>query len=278
MNGSITNIDRVWGMDLGSRAVKIVLLEAGEIRQMESYETITFYRKCRQIEQGKLRIMDETIGPGRSLQYPVVTTGYGRNSLAFENSFQIPEIMAHALGARYLTGLSDFLLVDIGGQDSKVVLVENGKVIDFTMNDKCAASSGRYLENMAGVLGVSVEELGQHYQDPVELDSTCAIFGESELIGKLVEGYSLASLCAGVNYSIFRRIAPMLTQFLPQFSNGTIILSGGVSLNVAIQQIIRENLKAQRVLVLPNAQFTGAIGCAQWYALKGERGDEIPNA
>ena len=257
--------DMVWGMDLGSRAVKIVFLEAGEIRQMKSYETITFYRNCRQIEPGKLRIMDEGIGPGSSLQYPVVTTGYGRNSLVFENSFQIPEIMAHAMGARYLTGLSDFLLVDIGGQDSKVVLVENGKVVDFTMNDKCAASSGRYLENMAGVLGVSMEELGRHYQDPVDLDSTCAIFGESELIGKLVEGVPLASLCAGVNYSIFRRIAPMITQLLTQFSGGTVVLSGGVSLNAAIQHIIRENLKNQRVLILPNAQFTGAIGCAAWY-------------
>ena len=275
----MANIDsQVWGMDLGSRAVKIVFLEAGEIRRMESYETITFYRKCRQIEPGKLRIMDETIGPGSSLQYPVVTTGYGRNSLVFENSFQIPEIMAHAMGARYLTGLSDFLLVDIGGQDSKVVLVENGRVIDFAMNDKCAASSGRYLENMAGVLGVSLEELGQHYQNPVELDSTCAIFGESELIGKLVEGVPLASLCAGVNYSIFRRIAPMLTQLLNRFSGETVILSGGVALNAAIQQIIRENLKAQRVLVLPNAQFTGAIGCAKWYAEKDERGGEISNA
>jgi predicted CoA-substrate-specific enzyme activase len=173
--------------------------------------------------------------------------------------------MAHAMGARYLTGLSDFLLVDIGGQDSKVVLVENEKVVDFTMNDKCAASSGRYLENMAGVLGVSMEELGRHYQDPVDLDSTCAIFGESELIGKLVEGVPLASLCAGVNYSIFRRIAPMITQLLTQFSGGTVVLSGGVSLNAAIQHIIRENLKNQRVLILPNAQFTGAIGCAAWY-------------
>ncbi|MEW5803873.1 MAG: acyl-CoA dehydratase activase [bacterium] len=255
----------VWGIDLGSRAVKIVLLADGEIQRIESYDTITFYRACRQIEPGKLKIMDETIGPGsNSHRYPVVTTGYGRNSLAFENSFQIPEIMAHALGAGYLTGLSDFLLLDIGGQDSKVVLVEQGKVVDFTMNDKCAASSGRYLENMAAVLGVSVEELGHYDQDPVELDSTCAIFGESELIGKLVEGIPLPSLCAGVNYSVFRRIAPMLTQF----SSETLILSGGVCRNAAIQKIIRENLKTQRVLVLANAQFTGAIGCAHWYATR----------
>ncbi|MEW6382221.1 MAG: acyl-CoA dehydratase activase [bacterium] len=251
----------VWGMDLGSREVKIVLLENGDIRQMESHETIAFYRACRQVDPGKLRIMDETIGPAQNPCYPVVTTGYGRNSLTFENSHQIPEIMAHALGARYLTGLSDFLLVDIGGQDSKVVLVENGKVVDFIMNDKCAASSGRYLENMARVLGFSVEELGRYYRDPVELDSTCAIFGESELIGKLVEGVPLPSLCAGVNFSVFRRIAPMLSRF----SSEIVVLSGGVSRNEAIQHIIRENCKPRQVLVLPHGQFAGAIGCAHWY-------------
>ncbi|MCL6582024.1 MAG: acyl-CoA dehydratase activase [bacterium] len=256
----------VWGMDLGSREVKIVLMGEGrEIRQMESYETIAFYRRCRQIEPGGgLRIEDESIGPAKNLGYPVVTTGYGRNSLCFENSYQIPEIMAHALGACYLSGLSDFILVDIGGQDSKVALVEQGKVSDFVMNDKCAASSGRYLENMARVLGVSLEELGRYAENPVELDSTCAIFGESELIGKLVEGASLSSLCAGVNFSVFRRLAPMLSQF----SGQVILLSGGVSRNAAIQQIIRENCKPRQVVVLPHSQFVGAIGCAYWYLLR----------
>ena len=252
----------VWGIDFGSRAVKIVLLEKGEIRKTEIYDTITFYRKCRLTESGKLRIMDKTVGPGGNKpQKPVVTTGYGRNMLTLENSYQIPETMAHSLGGQYLTGLSDFLLVDIGGQDSKVILVEKGKIADFTMNDKCAASSGRYLENMAKVLGVSLEELGKNSADPIELDSTCAIFGESELISKLVEGAPLHSLCAGVNYSIFRRLAPMMARF----SSQVILLSGGVSQNQALQQIIRQNVKAKRVSVLPKAQFAGAVGCAQWY-------------
>lgn len=254
-----------WGIDFGSRAVKIVLLEKGEIKKTQIHETITFYRKCRLTESGKLQIMDKTVGPGgNELQEPVVTTGYGRNMLTLENSHQIPETEAHALGAQYLTGLFDFLLVDIGGQDSKVILVEKGKIVDFAMNDKCAASSGRYLENMAGVLGVSLEELGKNIADPIELDSTCAIFGESELISKMVEGIPLPSLCAGVNYSIFRRLAPMLARFTSRI----ILLSGGVSKNQALQQIIRENVKAKQVLPLPKAQFAGAVGCAQWYRQK----------
>ena len=255
----------VWGIDFGSRAVKIVLMENGEVKKTQIHETISFYRKCRLTESGKFRIIDKTIGLDKnSAQHPIVTTGYGRNMLTLENSFQIPETLAHALGGQYLTGLSDFLLVDIGGQDSKIILVEKGKIADFIMNDKCAASSGRYLENMAEVLGVSLEELGENTADPIALDSTCAIFGESELISKLVEGAPLPSLCAGVNYSIYKRITPMLARF----SSEVILLSGGVSQNKALQQIIRENVTAKQVIVLPNAQFAGAIGCAQWYQQK----------
>jgi len=249
----------VWGVDFGSRAVKIVLLENGKIQKTEIHETISFYRKCRLTESGKLQIIDETIGPGgNNSQQPVVTTGYGRNMLTLENSYQIPETLAHALGGQYLTGLSDFLLIDIGGQDSKVILVEKGRIADFIMNDKCAASSGRYLENMA---------LGENVDNPIDLDSTCAIFGESELISKLVEGAPLPSLCAGVNYSIFKRLTPMLARF----SSQVILLSGGVSQNKALQQIIRENLAAKQVIVLPKAQFAGAIGCAQWYWQKQKK-------
>ena len=109
-----------WGLDFGSRAVKIVLLKNGKIKRTEIHDTISFYRKCRLTESGKLKIIDNTLGPGenRSKQ-PVVTTGYGRNMLTLENSHQIPETQAHTLGGQYLTGLSDFLLIDIGGQDSK---------------------------------------------------------------------------------------------------------------------------------------------------------------
>lgn len=253
-----------WGVDFGSRTVKIALLEEGKIQKLELFETIAFYRKCRLGEAGTLQIIDESLALyARDPNQAVVTTGYGRNMLNLENSFQIPETMAHLLGAQYLTGLTDFLLIDIGGQDTKVMLVEEGQLVDFCMNDKCAASSGRYLENMARVLGVDSDELGKHTCDPVTLNATCAIFGESELISKLVEGVPLPSLCAGVNYSIYRRLAPMLIQFPIK---KIFLLSGGVAKNQALQQIIRENAGAdQQVMVLPQAQFAGAIGCAYWY-------------
>jgi activator of 2-hydroxyglutaryl-CoA dehydratase len=104
------------------------------------------------------------------------------------------------------------------------------------MNDKCAASSGRYLENMAKVLDISLEDLSRHYRDPVPLDATCGIFGESELIGKIIEGHSLERLCAGVNNTLIKRVAPMLRRF----PTDTIVLTGGVAKSPAFRELLQE--------------------------------------
>ncbi|HWJ02219.1 MAG TPA: acyl-CoA dehydratase activase, partial [Verrucomicrobiae bacterium] len=188
----------------------------------------------------------------------LVSTGYGRNSLDLAGARVIPEIKAHLVGAVFQTGLKDFTLLDLGGQDSKIIKVQNGKMVDFLTNDKCAASTGRYLENMANVLGISLEELGRHWEEPVELNSTCAVFGESELIGKIVDGNSVAHLAAGVNFTIFRRIQPLLRQLW----SPVLVFTGGVAQNQALQKIIQQELRAE-VVVPAEPQFNGAIGCTQ---------------
>jgi activator of 2-hydroxyglutaryl-CoA dehydratase len=128
---------------------------------------------------------------------------------------------------------------------------------DFQLNDKCAASTGRYLENMATVLGISLDELSRHFIKPIDLSATCAIFGESELIGRIVEGVSVPELAAGVNYSIFRRIKPMLLAL----SSKTIVFTGGVALGPAVGHWVREELGSE-VVVPAHPQINGAIGCA----------------
>ncbi len=185
-----------------------------------------------------------------------VATGYGRQTINLKGAEIIPEIKAHVLGAIYQTGLSDFTLLDLGGQDSKVALVSRGKMIDFQTNDKCAASTGRYLENMATVLDIDIQELSRYQQNPVDLNSTCAIFGETELIGKVVEGHPVSSLAAGVNYTIFKRIKPMLTKLITD----TIVFTGGVAHNQALVQIIENEMKVP-VIVPAYPQYNGAIGC-----------------
>jgi len=247
------------GIDLGSRNVKIALQEPGKPWEFHQFDTILFYREYGR-KQGEQLVVNFQ-GLGLPQVDKIISTGYGRNTLELAGADQIPEIKAHLLGAVYQTGLTDFTLLDLGGQDSKIIKVRNGKMQDFQTNDKCAASSGRYLENMAEVLGIRLDELSKHYDNPVELNSTCAVFGESELIGKIIEGHSIAELAAGVNYTIFKRVQPMLRQLASE----TIVFTGGVAHNQALRRIIEAEMGC-RVIVPEHPQYNGAIGCCVYDA------------
>ncbi|HWQ76276.1 MAG TPA: acyl-CoA dehydratase activase [Syntrophomonas sp.] len=240
------------GLDLGSRNVKIIEMEHGDITAQLCFDTIDFYKTHGKTGGPTLRIDLTELGLKNQ---PIVATGYGKVSVQIEGALQLPEIQAHVKGAVYQTGYQDFTLLDIGGQDTKIVKVQGGRAVDFLTNDRCAASSGRYLENMAQVLGISLQELSRYSQDPVELNSTCAIFGETEIIGKIVEGCLLPQLAAGVNYSLYRRFAGMLERL----AAGMIVVSGGVAQNEAMLTIIARETGRQ-VVPLPLAQFNGALG------------------
>ena len=248
------------GIDLGSRQIKMISLDEDHILWLKSFDTIPFYKQYSGIHKGKLTIDFSAVGidlesEGKTI--PVVVTGYGRNNIDLENARVIPEIQAHCKGAEFQTGLSTFTLLDMGGQDTKVARVEKGLLVDFVMNDKCAASSGRYLESMAGVLDISLEELSRHTLNPVSLNATCGIFGESELIGKIIEGHPLEHLCAGVNSALLKRVLPMLRPF----RKDTLVVTGGVAKNAALIGMLEASTKS-RVIVPPHPQFNGAIGCA----------------
>ena len=247
------------GIDLGSRTVKIVSMGKVGLGEMRIYDTSIFYREYMIREERGITVDYRKIGLSKIDPMMIAATGYGRNAASIKGVEVIPEIKAHTRGVIYQTGLMDFTLLDIGGQDVKVVLVRDGRIEDFAMNDKCAASCGRYLENMASVLGVDIGELGRHYEDPVDLDSTCAVFGESELIGKIAEGVSLARLCAGVNMTILKRIMPMLNKHRSE----KLVLAGGGSQIHALQVMLAERLGSP-VITLKYPQYNGAIGCAFW--------------
>ncbi len=242
------------GLDMGSRSVKIVQIKKLIVIDAKIYDTISFYRRYGGQGKGNLKIDLGELGFEEGDR--LVATGYGKITVQVEGAIQLPEIQAHVKGAVFQTGLLNFTLLDIGGQDTKVVKVRDGRAVDFMTNDRCAASSGRYLENMATILGLTLEELSAYSEDPAELSSTCAIFGETEIIGKIVEGCSLNNLAAGVNYSLYRRCSSMLEQL----ESDIIILAGGVALNGAIKKII-EKETSREVLCLPQPQLNGAIGC-----------------
>ena len=253
------------GIDLGSRRVKIVLMEGSEIVRTRSFDTLLFYKRYGTIREGKLWVQFNRLDLPIDPHSRIFVTGYGRNIIDLSGGNVVTEIQAHTQGAIFQTGLKDFTLVDLGGQDTKVAYVEGGKVKDFLMNDKCAAGSGRYLENMARVLAVSLKDLGDQYNDPIDLDATCAIFGESEMIGKIIEGIPIPRICAGVNLSVVRRVLPLINRF----PRRNIVVSGGVARNKAILKLMRCSINAP-VVAPKRPAFNGAIGCAllSWNAPK----------
>ncbi|MBI5416705.1 2-hydroxyglutaryl-CoA dehydratase [Candidatus Poribacteria bacterium] len=240
-----------FGIDLGSRQIKIINYQNGKFGKFQILDTAQFYKKFAHASIKEILKYLEI-----SEKDKITTTGYGRNLLKIRGLKSISELFAHSLGAAHQTGLSSFILLDIGAQDCKVIQIRDGKITDFLTNDKCAASTGRFLENMSQVLGVTLEEICKHYKKPIKLNSTCAIFTESELIGKLSEGYGFNELCAGVNYAIYEKISPLLNQF----QIDKLVMAGGGGLNFAIKKIIEKNLKL-KITVPAHPQFTGAMGC-----------------
>jgi predicted CoA-substrate-specific enzyme activase len=216
-------------------------------------DSLDFYRDFLDRRQGRLRIDWERLG----LDQPaaLVATGYGKHLLK-DLAPTITEIRAIFLGARFLTGLDQFILLEMGGQDTKVLHVKDGRVFDFVTNDRCAAGTGRYLENMARFLKIPLREFSGYWQEPVAISQTCAIFGESELIGHLLEGVSLASLAAGVNASVSRRALTMMHRYACPH----VVFVGGMARNRAVVHFLREGSSCQ-VRVPPHPQFTGALGC-----------------
>ncbi|MRR05950.1 MAG: 2-hydroxyglutaryl-CoA dehydratase [Deltaproteobacteria bacterium] len=247
------------GIDLGSRKVKFALVHQGKVLRLESFDTLSFYKRFGRMEGDDLTFDLPATGlftVDELADSSIVATGYGRNTLNLKGVKVISEIRAHVTGAFFQTGFRDFTLLDMGGQDTKVALVRDGRLQDFVMNDKCAASSGRYLENMAAILEVELSELSSHWEDPVRLDATCGIFGESELIGQILRGHSVARLCAGVNQTLVKRVIPMLKRFPSEM----IVLTGGVALDSALVRLLE--VEDFSVTVPQSPQHNGAIGCA----------------
>lgn len=246
---------KILGIDLGSRAVKIAIMEDGKITELRKISTMTFYRDyCSydgkiMVDLGKLNIA----GINKA-----ISTGYGRNNTELSTFQAINEIKAHVYGSFYQTDMKDFVLLDVGGQDVKIMRVEKGMITDMDLNDKCAASCGRYLENMANVLEISVEEMSAYYENPVDLNSTCAVFSESELIGKIAEGIPISQLYASVNYSLYNRLRPLLTKF----KGRNLVVSGGVANNKGVIEFLKEDY--DHIIKLDNPQFNGAIGCCHY--------------
>lgn len=190
----------------------------------------------------------------------VVSTGYGRSNVPFAHK-QITEIACHAKGAH--TVLPEVQLVlDIGGQDCKVIKIDAaGRVLDFSMNDRCAAGTGRFLEVMATALGGGGNEVPAPADVPrrcVTISNMCAVFAESEVISKIAEGFTKEEILGGIHRAVADRVTGMMRKV---GVDGSIAMTGGVAKNAGVVEAIEAKLG--RPLSIPeNPQLVGALGAA----------------
>lgn len=190
----------------------------------------------------------------------VVSTGYGRENLNFSNK-KVTEITCHGIGVHFL--FPDVTTVlDIGGQDSKAIRIdEKGQVVDFIMNDKCAAGTGRFLEVIAKALGVKLEELGalsQQTENEVNISSMCTVFAETEVVSLVAGNTPVPDIIRGVHKSIANRSEILLNKV------GVvepIAMSGGVANNIGMVAELERRLNT-KLKIAENPQIVGAIGAA----------------
>lgn len=258
---STITADRVIGIDIGSRSGKAVLLANGNI-----YTAITPTAVFTQQTADKLfKILLKESGLVQSDIEYIVGTGYGRISLEFGDipNKVVTEISCHAMGAHYLNAKVQSI-VDIGGQDSKAIRVDpkTGKVVEFIMNDKCAAGTGRFLEKTAELLDLNTEELGQEAlkaTKPSDISSQCVVFAESEVISLKAKGEKRADIAAGIHIATARRVKNLFNRIGLQ---PDLVFTGGVSNNAGMKKALEEILGQPFSEVKLNAIYAGALGGA----------------
>ena len=246
------------GIDAGSRAIKIVLLDAG------SHEVVASGVRDQGVAQDALagELFEQLLrdsGLHRKDVSGIVATGYARDTVSIADT-TITEITCHARGVHQVLPEAR-TVVEIGGQDSKLLRLDaDGSVRDFAMNDRCAAGTGRFLEVIADRLDVGLQELGpmaRASQEPAAISSMCVVFAETEIIGLLAANTPPEDIAAGAQASIAARILAMAgRKTVPP-----VAFTGGVALVGGMDTALEKAL-GHPVAVAPHPQMTGALGAA----------------
>ncbi len=244
------------GIDIGSTTSKCVLLRDGEIVGSTLVDTGIGTGGPEQAFSGALA----AAGVRSDEITRCVATGYGRTSWKGADE-TISELAAHARGSHFLLP-STRTVIDIGGQDAKVIaLGPGGRMVNFAMNDKRAAGTGRFLEVMATILRVpiqSLEELAAQAQRPAPISSTCTVFAESEVISQLAAGTPISDVVAGICMSVASRVAALAKRVGIEQE---VCMSGGVAQNGGVRRALERALEIP-IFYAPQAQMAGALGAA----------------
>ena len=257
------------GVDVGSTQTKAVLLGANGETAMLARALTDTGANVRAAAEAAFGELCRTAGIAHSDVAFIVGTGYGRYNISFGNA-QMTEITCHARGAHFLCPGAR-TVIDMGGQDSKAISVgANGEVLDFVMNDKCAAGTGRFLANAAEVMGIGLDQVGPlslKAAYPVKIATVCTVFVESDILSYLAQGRKPEDILGGVHLAIAKRTVS-LARRVP--IEPKIAMTGGVARNCGMVAALEKVLGAS-VHVSREAHFAGALGAAL-FAL--ERTDE----
>ena len=253
------------GIDIGSTCAKTaVLSETGELAL--AFVLPTGWSSVDTAETIRRRLCEAGCDPA---EFFCVSTGYGRVSVPFARK-AVTEITCHARGAMLLHHSRDLTVIDIGGQDTKIIRVENGLVKDFIMNDKCSAGTGRFLEVMANVLGLRPEDLCELARQGggVSISSMCTVFAESEVISLIGKGEKKENIAFAVVDSIVKKVACQASRLE---GGGPVCLTGGLCESAYIRQALERQLRTP-VQAVAEGRYAGAVGaalCARELAKKG---------
>ncbi|WP_276873007.1 acyl-CoA dehydratase activase [Levyella massiliensis] len=254
------------GIDIGSSACKAVILKDGD-------EIVGTF---------KVAVGTGTTGPNRAFEGVlesaglsaadeidyVLATGYGRNTFERADA-QMSELSCHAKGANHL--FPDVrTVIDIGGQDVKVIQIDHGAMVNFQMNDKCAAGTGRFLDVMARILEVDVSDLASlaaKSTKKIAISSTCTVFAESEVISQLANGEKKEDVVNGIHYAITARVVGLARRV---GIRDRVVMTGGVAQNAGVVKALQDQLEHE-VSTSPLSQYVGALGAALYAYSKANR-------
>jgi len=245
------------GIDVGSITTKAAVAKDGVV--IADKVVLTGYNAQFAGEKVFDDILKES-GIDRASIEKIISTGYGRNSVTFADK-AVTEITCHAAGAHYLDP-EVRSVIDIGGQDSKAIAVnDSGSPLDFAMNDKCAAGTGRFLEVMARALEIDLDNFGDwslKAQQPSTISSLCTVFAESEVISLISKGEKRENIIAGIHEAIAARVVAMANRV---GFNSRVMMTGGVAKNIGVVRALERKI-GQKIEVSEKSQATGAIGAA----------------
>lgn len=246
------------GIDAGSRTIKVVLLDSETMNIIAKGVMDQGVAQQQRTQELFEKLLAENNLKRKQVER-IVATGYGRNIIELADT-TVTEITCHAVGVHHLLP-NTRTVIDIGGQDSKLLKLDgNGKVRDFSMNDRCAGGTGRFLEVVAARLEVGLDDLGTiaaKSREPAVISSMCVVFAETEIIGLLATGIACEDIIAGVQKAIAERVVAMTgrTFDLP------IVFTGGVAMISGMDSAL-ESALGHDITISPDPQITGALGAA----------------